>query len=85
MDDRQTHFARIMVECGCTIEDVSVTLGMKLDDTIYAVAQSLKANPAELKRVRNIIAGRKLHIPAMHSGERSSVVLDIAAPMARAA
>lgn len=59
----QIHHARIMVEGGCTIEDVCVTLGLALRETIYAVAPALKANPQELKRVRGLLLGMRLPVP----------------------
>ena len=64
MNDKQVHHARIMMECGCTLEDIAVTLGLKLHDAIYAVAPSLKANPEEQKRVRRIAAAMKIRPPA---------------------
>lgn len=78
--ERQTHFARVMIEGGCTIEDVCATLGMRLHEAIYAVAPSLKANPDEQKRVRKMAASMKLPgagIPAIHSREGSVDVLPI--------
>lgn len=77
----QIHHARIMVECGCTIEDVSVTLGMRLYDTIYVVAPSLKANPEEQKRVRRIVAASRLpppDIPVIHRGRGDAETIILA-------
>lgn len=74
MHDRQTHYARLMVENGCTIEDVCATLGMRLHEAIYAVAPALKANPDEQKRVRRMAASMKLpgaSIHTVHSREGS--------------
>lgn len=61
MTPQQVHHARIMIECGCSIEDVAATLGLRLTDAIYAVAPSLKANPTEQRRVQRIL--RSLRIP----------------------
>lgn len=71
--ERRTHHARIMIEGGCSIEDVCVTLGMGLHEAIYAVAPSLKANPEEQKRIRRMAASMKLSGVALliHSRERS--------------
>jgi len=68
---QQIHHARIMVECGCTIEDAAVTLGLKLYDAIYAAAPSLNCNPQEHARVRRIAAAMRLPIPAIHKEHRS--------------
>jgi len=57
------HHARIMIEGGCTIEDVCVTLGLKFTDAVYAVAGSLKANPEENRKVRKILTGMKMPVP----------------------
>lgn len=75
------HHARIMIEGGCTIEDVCVTLGMTFNEALHAVAPSLKANPEELKRVRRLVTGMRLPFPdamrtrpaihIIHSHERS--------------
>ena len=78
MTDRKTHFARIMIECGCSIEDVCATLGMRLHDAIYAVAPALKANPDEQKRVRRMAASMKLPVPVIHRHERFVDVLPTA-------
>ena len=71
--ERRTHHARIMIEGGCSIEDVCVTLGMGLHEAIYAVAPSLKANPEEQKRIRRMAASMKLSgvVPLIHSREGS--------------
>ncbi len=71
MTPQQVHHARIMIECGCTIEDVAVTLGLKLYEAIYGVASSLKANPQEQARVRKIAAAMRLPAPAIHKEHRS--------------
>ena len=70
----QIHHARIMIECGCSVEDVAVTLGLRFTDAVYAVAPALKANPAELKRIRRLVAGMKIPtpvFPAIHDPDRS--------------
>lgn len=88
MNDQKIHHARIMIECGCALEDVAVTLGMKLDDAIYAVAPSLHANPTEQKRVRQIAAGRKINaapIPVIHRAEDSGDIVYLRPVRARAA
>jgi len=53
---QQVRHARIMVECGCTIEDAAVTLRLSFVQAVHAVAPSLHANPAEKKRVRKMLA-----------------------------
>lgn len=71
MTPRQIHYAQIMIECGCSIEDVAVTMRVKLHDAIYAVAPALKANPAERKRVQKMVKSYRLDpsvIPAVHKG-----------------
>lgn len=71
MTPRQIHHAQIMIECGCTIEDVAVTMRVRLHDAIYAVAPALKANPAERKRVQKILKSLRLEppvIPVVHKG-----------------
>lgn len=63
-----------MVECGCTVEDAAVTLGLRFTDAVYAVAPALKANPDELKRIRRLVAGMKIptpFFPAIHKEHRS--------------
>lgn len=69
MTRQQRHHARIMIECGCSIEDVAVTMGAKLADTIYAIAESLHANPTEQKRVQKMLRSMKLSppIPVIHT------------------
>ena len=68
MTRQQAHHARIMFECGCSIEDVAITLRVTLDVAIYAVAPSLAANPREQKRVQRILRSMKLSppIPVIH-------------------
>ena len=68
MTRQQANHARIMFECGCSIEDVAITLRVTLDVAIYAVAPSLAANPREQKRVQRILRSMKLSppIPAIH-------------------
>lgn len=63
MSPVKVHHARIMIEGGCTIEDVCVTLGLKFTDAMYAVAGSLKANPEENRKVRKILTGMKMPVP----------------------
>jgi hypothetical protein len=57
----QAHHARIMIECGCTIEDVCVSLGMTLNEAIHAAAPALKANPVERDRVQRVV--RSIRLP----------------------
>lgn len=74
MSPVKVHHARIMVECGCAVEDVAVTLGLRFTEALYAVAPALKANAEELKRVRRIVAGMKIPppaFPAIHDPDRS--------------
>jgi hypothetical protein len=61
MTETQAQHARIMIECGCTIEDVCVSLGMTLNEAIHAVAPSLKANPIERDRVQRVV--RSIRLP----------------------
>ena len=71
MTPRQIHHAQIMIECGCSIEDVAVTMRVRLHDAIYAVAPALKSNPAERKRVQKIAKSLRLEppvIPVLHRG-----------------
>jgi len=60
---QQRHHARIMIECGCSIEDVCVSLRLGLIEAIYAVAPALDHNPALRKRVRYMLGERGLPVP----------------------
>lgn len=64
MTPRQIHHAQIMIECGCAIEDVAVTMRVRLHDAIYAVAPSLKANPVERERVKKMLRAMRLAPPS---------------------
>lgn len=55
MTPTQLHHARIMIECGCTIEDVTVSLRLSIPQAILAVAPSLHANSREQARVRKML------------------------------
>lgn len=66
MTPQQIHHARIMIEGGCSIEDVTVTLGIRLIEAMYAVAPSIKTNPKEQKRVRRILHGMKMPPAIFH-------------------
>lgn len=73
MTPTQRHHARIMIECGCSIEDVCVSLHIGLVDAIYAVAPALDHNPALRKRVRYMLSERGLpqpNIPVIHKGRQ---------------
>jgi hypothetical protein len=81
----QIHHARIMVECGCSIEDVAVTLRVRLHEAIYAVAPSLKANAKEAKRVRTMLQNMKLPpaIPVIHRRTEPLHIVNLDADDAR--
>ena len=73
MTPTKRHHARIMIECGCSIEDVCVSLGLGLIDAIYAVAPALDHNPDLRKRVRYMLGERGLpqpNIPVIHKGRQ---------------
>ncbi len=74
MTPLQAHHARIMVECGCSVEDVAITFGLRFTEAVYAVAPALKSNPDELKRIRRVVTGMKISppaFPAIHDPDRS--------------
>jgi hypothetical protein len=49
-----------MVECGCTIEDVAMSVRAPIADVIYAVAPALKHNKREAARIRQMLWQRNL-------------------------
>lgn len=63
MTETQAHHARIMIEGGCSIEDVAVTLGLTLREAIHAAAPALKANPIEQARVQRVV--KHLRLPQL--------------------
>ena len=87
MTRQQSHYARIMIEGGCSIEDVAVTFGVRLHEAIYAVAPSLAANPREQKRVQRILRSMKLAppIPAIHRRAGRQDLVESAHDVARIA
>lgn len=90
MTPQQVHYARIMIEGGCSIEDVAVTFGLRFLEAIHTVAPSLKANPAEQERVRRILQRMRLpplprDIPTIHIRRRSSDVPSTTSLKGRAA
>ena len=66
MDTPEERYARIMIECGCCIEDVALAFGWTLADAIHTVAPALKANPQEAKRVRRLLSGLRLNAKDTH-------------------
>lgn len=77
MTPEKTHHARIMVEYGCTIEDVAVTLRVRLHDAVYAVAPSLKANPSERKKVQKMLLSMKMEAPVIPAAQRGRGLVDL--------
>ena len=74
MTPQQIHHACIMIECGCSIEDVAVTMRVQLHDAIYAVAPALKSNPEERRRVNKMLTRAKLPVPVIPTLHRQSRV-----------
>ena len=65
-DTPEERHARIMIECGCCIEDVALTFGWDLADAIHTISPALKANPQEAKRVRRLLSGYRLNAKVTH-------------------
>ena len=65
-DATRNHYARIMCEGGCSVEDIAVTLGMLLHEAVLAIAPSLKCNHKERRRVAHLAVKLRLNTPAIH-------------------
>jgi len=58
--ETRAHHARIMIEGGCSIEDVAVTFGFRLSAAINAISPALKVNRREQQRVQRILCRLQL-------------------------
>lgn len=70
-DTIEERHARIMIEGGCRIEEVALSFGWTIADTLQTVAPALKANLEEAKRVRRIIGQltkKPSATPVIHRG-----------------
>lgn len=67
---RDIHHANIMVECGCSVEDVAVTFRVTIDAALYFVAPALKNNKAAMKFARQHYSATKQRakIPTTNRG-----------------
>lgn len=69
----EERYARLMVECGCCIEEVAIVFGWSIADTVHTIAPALKANPVEAKRVRRLLSQQlttRQETPAIHRANR---------------
>ena len=66
----QTHHARIMIECGCSVQDVAITFRISIGEALYVVAPALKNNKEAAKFAARHYASRKsiAAIPVIHKG-----------------
>lgn len=69
MTPQQTQHARIMVEGGCTLEDVAITFNTGLHDVARAVAPSLKANAEARARARCLLRKRLTFSPSIAAND----------------
>ena len=76
MTRQQAHHARIMVECGCSVQDVAITFRISIGEALYVVAPALKNNREAAKFAARHYASRKsiADIPMIHKGR---AVVDI--------
>lgn len=76
----EERYARLMVECGCCIEEVAIVFGWSIADTVHTIAPALKANPVEAKRVRRLLSrhlAEAKETPAIHRANREANRADL--------
>ena len=69
MTPEDERHARIMVEGGCSLEEVALVFGWTLDDTLLTVAPALKVNPGAATTARKLLKNirrRVSAIPVIH-------------------
>lgn len=78
--DERERYARIMIEGGCSVEDVAMTLGMTFKAALYAVAPALKCNDRARRRARQFLASMKASpdILVIHKPSKQAVAAKIA-------
>jgi hypothetical protein len=69
VSSQQHKHARIMIECGCSVEDVAITFRWAIPHALYVVAPALKSNEAAARYARRHYgcAKRVAKMPALHS------------------